>query len=330
MPRSQIITMKLILLCLAVVLCTFGKGTAGVRFGSRFGVNANANLKSSVGLSPKTKSADGDKHDNVPAGDEATMESKSNIGTGAIIDLNSILRFESPIKTIVSALAKGKYLLDKLTGILPAENSISKSFEKLLGGAMAIAGGSGDATAETKLQPSLGVVTTSGAESPEAVASNMLKTLEAIVNNHRDNAGTSGSDATAESKLQSLLGVDTATGGDQKLQVGMHNGDGRKVLLEPLAEEVGREVHASDSGVSGSQHSLVGVTTGSEGHLNLKDEKAPEVNGNEVDGQNSSDSSETGSMDVGNKNDSGTNVASPGPHDSAGSVVSGRCTCSTD
>ncbi|XP_037053321.1 uncharacterized protein LOC119086352 isoform X8 [Peromyscus leucopus] len=307
MPRSQIITMKLILLCLAVVLCTFGKGTAGVRFGSRFGVNANANLKSSVGLSPKTKSADGDKHDNVPAGDEATMESKSNIGTGAIIDLNSILRFESPIKTIVSALAKGKYLLDKLTGILPAENSISKSFEKLLGGAMAIAGGSGDATAETKLQPSLGVVTTSGgdqkvqAESPEAVASNMLKTLEAIVNNHRDNAGTSGSDATAESKLQSLLGVDTATGGDQKLQ-----------------------------GVSGSQHSLVGVTTGSEGHLNLKDEKAPEVNGNEVDGQNSSDSSETGSMDVGNKNDSGTNVASPGPHDSAGSVVSGRCTCSTD
>ncbi|XP_037053325.1 submandibular gland protein C-like isoform X12 [Peromyscus leucopus] len=285
MPRSQIITMKLILLCLAVVLCTFGKGTAGVRFGSRFGVNANANLKSSVGLSPKTKSADGDKHDNVPAG---------------------------------------------------AENSISKSFEKLLGGAMAIAGGSGDATAETKLQPSLGVVTTSGgdqkvqAESPEAVASNMLKTLEAIVNNHRDNAGTSGSDATAESKLQSLLGVDTATGGDQKLQVGMHNGDGRKVLLEPLAEEVGREVHASDSGVSGSQHSLVGVTTGSEGHLNLKDEKAPEVNGNEVDGQNSSDSSETGSMDVGNKNDSGTNVASPGPHDSAGSVVSGRCTCSTD
>ncbi|XP_037053322.1 submandibular gland protein C-like isoform X9 [Peromyscus leucopus] len=301
MPRSQIITMKLILLCLAVVLCTFGKGTAGVRFGSRFGVNANANLKSSVGLSPKTKSADGDKHDNVPAGDEATMESKSNIGTGAIIDLNSILRFESPIKTIVSALAKGKYLLDKLTGILPAENSISKSFEKLLGGAMAIAGGSGDATAETKLQPSLGVVTTSGgdqkvqAESPEAVASNMLKTLEAIVNNHRDNAGTSGSDATAESKLQSLLGVDTATGG-----------------------------------VSGSQHSLVGVTTGSEGHLNLKDEKAPEVNGNEVDGQNSSDSSETGSMDVGNKNDSGTNVASPGPHDSAGSVVSGRCTCSTD
>ncbi|XP_037053320.1 submandibular gland protein C-like isoform X7 [Peromyscus leucopus] len=322
MPRSQIITMKLILLCLAVVLCTFGKGTAGVRFGSRFGVNANANLKSSVGLSPKTKSADGDKHDNVPAGDEATMESKSNIGTGAIIDLNSILRFESPIKTIVSALAK--------------ENSISKSFEKLLGGAMAIAGGSGDATAETKLQPSLGVVTTSGgdqkvqAESPEAVASNMLKTLEAIVNNHRDNAGTSGSDATAESKLQSLLGVDTATGGDQKLQVGMHNGDGRKVLLEPLAEEVGREVHASDSGVSGSQHSLVGVTTGSEGHLNLKDEKAPEVNGNEVDGQNSSDSSETGSMDVGNKNDSGTNVASPGPHDSAGSVVSGRCTCSTD
>ncbi|XP_037053328.1 submandibular gland protein C-like isoform X15 [Peromyscus leucopus] len=262
MPRSQIITMKLILLCLAVVLCTFGKGTAGVRFGSRFGVNANANLKSSVGLSPKTKSADGDKHDNVPAGDEATMES--------------------------------------------------------------------DATAETKLQPSLGVVTTSGAESPEAVASNMLKTLEAIVNNHRDNAGTSGSDATAESKLQSLLGVDTATGGDQKLQVGMHNGDGRKVLLEPLAEEVGREVHASDSGVSGSQHSLVGVTTGSEGHLNLKDEKAPEVNGNEVDGQNSSDSSETGSMDVGNKNDSGTNVASPGPHDSAGSVVSGRCTCSTD
>ncbi|XP_037053323.1 submandibular gland protein C-like isoform X10 [Peromyscus leucopus] len=300
MPRSQIITMKLILLCLAVVLCTFGKGTAGVRFGSRFGVNANANLKSSVGLSPKTKSADGDKHDNVPAGDEATMESKSNIGTGAIIDLNSILRFESPIKTIVSALAKGKYLLDKLTGILPAENSISKSFEKLLGGAMAIAGGSGDATAETKLQPSLGVVTTSGgdqkvqAESPEAVASNMLKTLEAIVNNHRDNAGTSG-DATAESKLQSLLGVDTATGG-----------------------------------VSGSQHSLVGVTTGSEGHLNLKDEKAPEVNGNEVDGQNSSDSSETGSMDVGNKNDSGTNVASPGPHDSAGSVVSGRCTCSTD
>ncbi|XP_037053324.1 submandibular gland protein C-like isoform X11 [Peromyscus leucopus] len=291
MPRSQIITMKLILLCLAVVLCTFGKGTAGVRFGSRFGVNANANLKSSVGLSPKTKSADGDKHDNVPAGDEATMET---------------------------------------------ENSISKSFEKLLGGAMAIAGGSGDATAETKLQPSLGVVTTSGgdqkvqAESPEAVASNMLKTLEAIVNNHRDNAGTSGSDATAESKLQSLLGVDTATGGDQKLQVGMHNGDGRKVLLEPLAEEVGREVHASDSGVSGSQHSLVGVTTGSEGHLNLKDEKAPEVNGNEVDGQNSSDSSETGSMDVGNKNDSGTNVASPGPHDSAGSVVSGRCTCSTD
>lgn len=59
------------------------------------------------------------------------------------------------------------------------------------------------------------------------------------------------------------------------------------------------------SGVSDSQHSSVGVTTGSEGHLNLKDETAPEVNGNEVDGQNSSDSSETGSMNVGNKNDSG-------------------------
>lgn len=55
--------------------------------------------------------------------DEATLESKSNMGAGVAIDLNSKLGLESAIKAIPSALAKGKYLLDKLTGILPSFSS---------------------------------------------------------------------------------------------------------------------------------------------------------------------------------------------------------------
>lgn len=53
---------------LVTMLFLLFQGTAGVRVGGRFGISANANMKSAVGLSPKTKSADGDKHDNVPAG----------------------------------------------------------------------------------------------------------------------------------------------------------------------------------------------------------------------------------------------------------------------
>lgn len=58
-------------------------------------------------------------------------------------------------------------------------------------------------------------------------------------------------------------------------------------------------------GVSGRQHSSVGVSTNSEEHLNTKESQAPEFNGNEVDGENNSDVSGTTILNGGSQSDSG-------------------------
>lgn len=58
-------------------------------------------------------------------------------------------------------------------------------------------------------------------------------------------------------------------------------------------------------GVSGRQHSSVGVTTNSEGHLDTKESQAPGFNGSEVNEENSSAVSGTTISNVGNQSDSG-------------------------
>lgn len=58
-------------------------------------------------------------------------------------------------------------------------------------------------------------------------------------------------------------------------------------------------------GVSGRQHSSVGVITNSEEHLNTKESQAPGFNGNELNGENGSDVSGTTILNVGNQSDSG-------------------------
>ncbi|KAM7317525.1 hypothetical protein ACRRTK_023827 [Alexandromys fortis] len=66
--------------------------------------------------------------------------------------------------------------------------------------------------------------------------------------------------------------------------------------------EYGRQ---NDLGVSGRQHSSVGVSTNSEDHLNTKESQAPEFNGNEVDGESNSDVSGTTILNGGSQSDSG-------------------------
>lgn len=58
-------------------------------------------------------------------------------------------------------------------------------------------------------------------------------------------------------------------------------------------------------GVSGRQHSSVGVITNSEGHLDTKESQAPGFNGNEVNEENSSALSGTTISNGGNQSDSG-------------------------
>lgn len=54
------------------------------------------------------------------------------------------------------------------------------------------------------------------------------------------------------------------------------------------------------SGVSGRSHSSMEVTTDSEGHFNDNEKETPVFNGIKMDGETSSDSSWTRSLDVGN------------------------------